>query len=177
MTFGPSILGDSAPSAPPPGSPPPALPGGTITQEERLFAIVAYLGYFTGFWLVAPLVIYVLKRDSSRFVAHHALRAVILHVLAIPIFVACGVLYLLIAVGAAALLEGSGHRSGDLVGALLMIATILSWVVPWFLYLGICVLAAVNAARQKVETKSWLGRTVERWLGPAATRSGLGAEP
>src|SRR5690349_3429082 len=45
------------------------------TQDERLWAMLSYLlSLLTGF--VAPLVIYIVKRDGSRFVAFHALQAV-----------------------------------------------------------------------------------------------------
>jgi uncharacterized membrane protein len=44
-------------------------------------AAVAHLSFFTGFWLVAPLAIYAIKRKESRFVAFHALQAALVHVL------------------------------------------------------------------------------------------------
>lgn len=71
-------------SVPPPGSnipPMGATPGmGTmdVTQEERTMGMLAYiLGIFTGF--LGPLIIWLIKKDQSKFVAYHGLQALILH--------------------------------------------------------------------------------------------------
>ena len=73
-------------SVPPAGSdlPPEPTPGyigaGTpqISQEERTMAMLAYiLGIFTGF--LGPLVIWLMKKDQSKFVAFHGIQALILH--------------------------------------------------------------------------------------------------
>jgi uncharacterized Tic20 family protein len=54
-------------------------PGGTeITQDDRTMAMLAYiLGIFTGF--VGPLVIWLIKKDQSRFVAYHSMQALMFH--------------------------------------------------------------------------------------------------
>ena len=58
MSFGPSILGAPPPASPLPGTAPPVLTTGpTPSQEDRILVAVAYLGYFSGFWLVVPIVI------------------------------------------------------------------------------------------------------------------------
>ena len=105
------------PNAPPPGSPPPAMPAeGARTQEERLLAAAGYLGYFTGFWLVVPIVIYVFYRDKSRFVAHHALRAALYHILAVPVFLLSWILSFAITFGVAIAMSdrrGAGAGRGD----------------------------------------------------------------
>jgi uncharacterized membrane protein len=49
-------------------------------QEDRLMAAAAHLSFLTGFWLVAPIVFYIVKRKESRFVAFQALQSAILHV-------------------------------------------------------------------------------------------------
>ena len=49
-----------------------------INSDDRIMALLAYiLGFFIGF--VGPLVIYVVKKDKSPFVAYHALQAIIFH--------------------------------------------------------------------------------------------------
>jgi hypothetical protein len=64
--------GSSATSEQPGISGDPPL-SATPSREDRLLAAAGYLGYFTGFWLVVPIVIYILKREKSRFVG--SLRA------------------------------------------------------------------------------------------------------
>lgn len=51
-----------------------------ITAEQKLLAIIAHLSFFLGGmgFLVAPLVIYLLKKDDL-FVQHHARQALVAH--------------------------------------------------------------------------------------------------
>lgn len=58
-----------------------AVPGAVEPQENRLLAAVAHLACFAGFWFVGPIALYVLKRRESRFVAFHALQAVLVQAL------------------------------------------------------------------------------------------------
>lgn len=64
------------------------------TQDERMMAMLSHiLGIFTGF--IGPLVIYLIRKDQSRYVAFHALQslyltvavAVIMIVLYIAVFI------------------------------------------------------------------------------------------
>ena len=49
-----------------------------ITQDDKTMAMLSYiLGIFTGF--LGPLILWLVKKDQSRFVAFHALQALILH--------------------------------------------------------------------------------------------------
>lgn len=49
-----------------------------ITQDDKTMAMLAYLlGPFTGF--LGPLLLWVLKKDQSKFVGFHALQALLLH--------------------------------------------------------------------------------------------------
>jgi len=54
----------------------PAVPAAMPSQDDRLLAAFAHLSFLTGFWLIAPIAIYFLKRKESRFVAFQALQAV-----------------------------------------------------------------------------------------------------
>ena len=48
------------------------------TPDDKTMAMLAYiLGIFTGF--AGPLVLWLLKKDQSKFVAFHALQALLLH--------------------------------------------------------------------------------------------------
>lgn len=50
----------------------------SITQDDKTMAMLSYiLGIFTGF--VGPLVLWILKKDQSKFVGFHALQALLLH--------------------------------------------------------------------------------------------------
>ena len=46
-----------------------------------MLAAVAHLSFLVGFWLIAPIAIYVIKRKESRFVAFYALQAAIVQIL------------------------------------------------------------------------------------------------
>ncbi|RFU37811.1 DUF4870 domain-containing protein [Actinomadura logoneensis] len=59
----------------PPGVPQhPSAHGGAVTSEETNMVVLSYvLMLFVGF--LAPLVIYLMKKNTSRFVRHHAAQA------------------------------------------------------------------------------------------------------
>ena len=60
-------------------SQPPVVTTGGLpepTQEERTFALLVHLSAFFGAILV-PLIVYVVKKDQSPFVAYHALQALV----------------------------------------------------------------------------------------------------
>lgn len=49
-----------------------------ISQDDKTMAMLSYiLGIFTGF--LGPLVLWLIKKDQSKFVAFHALQALLLH--------------------------------------------------------------------------------------------------
>lgn len=167
------------PGAPPPGSPPPAAPPGAATdttKEERLLAAAAYLGYFTGFWLIVPIVIYVFKREQSRFVAHHAVRAVLLHLIALPLFLLGWVLGAVVHILLLHAFDDRGRHASGGAGALVMGLTVLAWGLPWIAYLALTAVAALRAFQGRVQTTSLLGRFVERLLGQDRT-VGTGTGP
>ncbi len=67
---------------PPPAGTPQQPTGGGASSDERPLAAIAYLGgAFISF--LVPLVIYFIKKDQSRFVAFHALQAMIFHIVII----------------------------------------------------------------------------------------------
>lgn len=167
MNAPPGIL-----AAPPPGSPPPtAPPAQATTQEERILAAVGYLGYVTGFWLVLPIAIYVLKRERSRFVAHHAMRAILLHLLAVPLLVFGWALAAAVHIGMVFLLDDHGRSPSRGAEAGLFVVMILAWVLPWLVYLCVSVLGAIRAFQGRLHAGSLLGRVVERLLGQDSTVS------
>ena len=70
--------------------------GGETTPEDRTFALAAHLLTFIA-PIFGPLVVYFIKKDSSRFVAYHALQATIFQLITWAIGGAtCGVGFLLV---------------------------------------------------------------------------------
>lgn len=74
------------------------------TAEERQMAMIAHIGgavlaLFTGLGFIVPLVLYLTKKDQSKFIGFHALQSLILHgvlwavgiVLGIITAVSCGI--------------------------------------------------------------------------------------
>ena len=61
---------------------PPTAPYGIdpdITQEDKKLAMIANIGgIFVSF--IVPLVIFLIKKDQSKFAAYHALQAMVFHV-------------------------------------------------------------------------------------------------
>ncbi len=69
--------------------------GGETTSEERTFALAAHLLAFVA-PIFGPLILYFIKKDSSRFVAYHAIQATLFQVIAWLVGGAtCGVGFLL----------------------------------------------------------------------------------
>jgi len=87
--------------------------GGGVSQEERTWGMIAVLSPLVGYIIpipfvnvIVPLVIYFMKRDTSRFVAFHALQTVyfsiailVAVVICIPLCFMCVGIPLLVAVG------------------------------------------------------------------------------
>jgi uncharacterized membrane protein len=62
------------------------------TKEECLLACVAHLALFGGFWLLGPLALYYWKHKESRFIAFHAVQAILLSL----VMLAFGILGMLV---------------------------------------------------------------------------------
>ena len=83
---------------PPAGSYPPSYDNSSphdsssgITQDDKTLALLAYLlGVFTGF--LGPLILWVLKKDQSKFVAFHAMQALFLHAIVVLGYILSAVL-------------------------------------------------------------------------------------
>ena len=88
---------------------------------DRLWAAAAHLGPFFGFWLLAPLVVWLVKRGGSEFARWHSWQALVLTLWSF-FGVVLGVLVLGLAVLVGGLLDKLGLRDAPeyvvLVGAL-----------------------------------------------------------
>ena len=74
------------------------------SSDERVLAGVSHLAICGGFWLIAPLAIFLVKRKDSPFVAFHALQATLLALAAVPLGIASWLLALVVSVAGALLL-------------------------------------------------------------------------
>jgi len=95
--------------------------GGDVTPEDRTFALVAHLLAFV-VPIFGPLVIYFIKKDSSRFVAYHAIQATIFQLITLIISGAtCGLGILLVVLSVMAALKANKGEWEDpypLVGSI-----------------------------------------------------------
>jgi uncharacterized Tic20 family protein len=69
-------------------------PEGEVSKEERTMSMVAHLlgliGVFTGiFGFVGPLVIYLIKKDESAFVAQNAMQALAFNIFMAVMWMIC----------------------------------------------------------------------------------------
>ena len=84
----PFAAGPQAPPAqgygpPPQGYGPPQgwqpAPGGPVSSDDTTWALLAHLSYFV-LGLIGPLVIFLVKKDSSPFVRQHSAEALNFHI-------------------------------------------------------------------------------------------------
>ncbi|MCH8922761.1 MAG: DUF4870 domain-containing protein [Planctomycetes bacterium] len=59
---------------PAPETPPPIRPTAQISSDDRMWAMFAHLAYFV-FGIFGPLIIWLVKKEESSFVAEHAKEA------------------------------------------------------------------------------------------------------
>lgn len=145
--------------------PPSPAPSSAASSHEpgpadRLLAVLAYLGYLVGLWLVAPIGVYLLRRRRSRFVAHHAAQAILLHLLFGLLLSVCGLLAGLVGLVAVLMIDGS---SSPLTVDFLIVLAWGSWLAPLSIHIGLTVIAVWLAYRGRVDPGSRLGR-MTRWL-------------
>jgi uncharacterized Tic20 family protein len=108
---------------PPPQGWHPPPPGWRPPAEDTTWAVLAHLSFFA-FGLIAPLVIYLVKKDESPFTRHHAAEALNFHLTLMIAGIVSLVLVLI------------------LVGILLLIAIFITGAV-------LAILAAIAASRHE----------------------------
>ena len=63
----------------------------SASPDDKTMAMLAYiLGIFTGF--LGPLILWLIKKDQSKFVGFHALQALLLHAIVVIGYLLSGVL-------------------------------------------------------------------------------------
>lgn len=69
----------------------------SLTSDERLWALLSHLAYFF-FTIFGPLIVWVVKKDDSEFVANQAKEALNFQLSLVLIGVLCGVTLILLPV-------------------------------------------------------------------------------
>ena len=126
---------DAANASDPHASPLPGAPPITISQDDKLWAMLAHLAGLAGYLggvlqYVAPLVIYLVYKDKSQFVAFHALQSLYFQLAVLVAGIIAGLITFVTCGVGAPLLVGIG------VGALVyvIIAAIKANQGEWFEY-------------------------------------------
>lgn len=94
----------SAPAAttvpPPPAPPPAAAPAKrtNITGSDKLWAILSHISCLFGIWFIIPIVVYLVMRDESDYVAENAKEALNFHI-SLLIYALCSLLLVFMLVG------------------------------------------------------------------------------
>jgi uncharacterized Tic20 family protein len=81
----------SAESSPPPPAPP-------VSGSDRLWSVLCHLSFFFGFPFLFPLVVYLVLRTDSPFVAYHAREALNFH-LSLLLYFICTIPLFFILIG------------------------------------------------------------------------------
>ena len=141
---------------------PPAGP----SNEYRLFAAGAHLGWAVGFPVVAPIVIYMMKKEQSRFVAFHALQAIIWSILSMAL------LFLLLFASLTVPLALTLAAQDERVMGVTMMWTWLAALVPRGIFLPFSCVAAIKAYRGEEYELPIAGRLARRRDAQKARGSG-----
>lgn len=138
----------------------PAPIAATLPYGERMLASTAYFAALAGMWLVVPVALYFWKGRQSRFIGFHAIQAVLLQVVLIPVlFIGIGVSFAL----GAWVTSATHDRYGNAPLAELVTYAVagIAYTIPiaTTLWLGLC------ALRGQPRTVPLLGRWAKRIAG------------
>jgi len=126
------------------------------TQEERTLAILAHLLQIVAWW-IAPLVIFIIKRNS-KFVSFHALQALLLQ--CVYLFLMCVGVVLWFGTFFIAMASSPATRNGHPPPELFILMPLfgLGWISAWIAMIGIAVVYGVRAGRGEWATYPFLGQ-------------------
>ena len=132
------------------------------TQDERTMAVLAHVLQVVGWW-IAPLIIFVLKRDS-RFTSFHALQALflqILYVLLMGVFMVFWFAGFIVVMAHASQAKGAPPPIGFFI---LMPLIWLGWMGAWAVMIVLAIAFAVKAGRGEWAEYPVLGRLARHVL-------------
>ena len=130
------------------------------TQDERTFATLAHALQMVGWW-IAPLVIFIVKRQS-KFVSFHALQALLLQIVWLMFWIA----FMMVWFGAifSVVLRQPPPTQPPAALFLLMPFIWLVWMGAWATILIIVILYSIKAGRGEWANYPLLGRLARRIL-------------
>jgi uncharacterized membrane protein len=130
----------------------------SIERNDRIMASAAYLATFTGFWLIAPAIFYVLRGRRSRFVAFHAVQSLLLQVALLPLmFGSWGIALAIVELARGR--EGTAASPIVTVIALPIVSILLVFAPAVVMWMG------MSALRGRARTLPLLGRWAHRVVG------------
>jgi uncharacterized protein len=131
------------------------------TSDERTMAVLAHALQVVGWW-IAPLIIFVIKRDS-KFVSFHALQALLLQ---IAYMVLMGVFMVVWFAGIfAAIAMSPASKNGPPPPFVFLMPLIwLGWMGMWVVMLVISIIYAVKAGQGEWAGYPILGKVARRIL-------------
>ena len=138
------------------------------TPDERTMATLAHALQIIGAW-IAPLVIFLIRRQS-RFVAFHALQALLLQILH-TILVIVLVIGIFVTVFASVVPGIQGHPSGEPPVAIFLIFPLV-WICIFTMSIGVLAIAiiyAIKAGRGEWADYPVLGRLARKILKMSPT--------
>jgi uncharacterized membrane protein len=138
-------------------------PGATgTTQDERTIALLAHM-LQTMLWWIAPLVIFLIKRNS-KFISFHALQALLLQV-ACMILMICGmVVWIGAFVFTAALGSATRNSNPPPEFFILMPMLWMAWMGIWVMMLLAAIVYGVKAGRGEWAEYPFFGELSRRIL-------------
>ncbi len=140
----------------------PAAPAAQVpNNEECLLAALAHGAIFFGFWMVGPLAVYALKRTESRHASFHAMQALVLWALHIPVAAVVGIGGLLLTFGLAAAVP---HDRSGILGAMIALGWLGSVALFTAIFLVVSVMAAVRAYRGETWSIPLVGGIAKRLI-------------
>jgi hypothetical protein len=135
----------------------------TPTADEQMFACLAHFLQMVG-WFIGPLVIFLVKRES-RFVAFHALQALLWQIVLVVLWMSCFAFFF---VGMFSNFPGSGGSPPPRPPAAFFIFFPLIWLLMmggWVLTLIFAIVYGVKAMRGEWAAYPVLGRWARRIAG------------
>lgn len=69
-----------------------------VTKDEKTMALLAHLSVLV-FPVIAPLILWAVKKDESKFIAYHALQAAIFQAITYPILIVLIIFLMIVTLG------------------------------------------------------------------------------
>jgi uncharacterized membrane protein len=134
-----------------------------VTQDERTMGTLAHVLQVVGWW-IAPLVIFLVKRES-RFVSFHALQALLLQIVYLVLWIVFMVGWVALILGTVMTQSAQGNNAPP--PPALFIVLPLFWLVAmgaWVLLLVLAIVYGIKAGRGEWAEYPVLGRVARRIL-------------